>query len=230
PTHPGEDVTRTSASLIYNHDLGCDRSWQTAFVWGRNSMDDADFDSYLVESSLKQDGGWSPFFRYEWVDKSAEELVLPDPPFEHEDTFTLQQGTVGLSVDLGEKGDWQWGLGGAYVFNLSPNELDPVYGSNPDGWTVFLRAHPRRMKHDAQAGHGGHGGSSDGEHAAHMESAEDVPAGDPHAEHESAAQSTGAEQHAEHQREVEPAPAETQPEHVAEEQPAATPPAEEHDH
>jgi hypothetical protein len=169
PTHPGEDVTRTSASLVYNHDLGCDRNWQTALVWGRNSTDHADFDSYLVESSLKQDGEWSPYFRYEWVDKSAEELVLPEAQFDHNETFALQQGTVGVSVDLGNKGDWQWGLSGAYVFNLSPSALDPVYSSNPDGWNIYLRAHPRRMKHDVGGEHGGHGGEAgaEEEHDAH---------------------------------------------------------------
>jgi len=189
-SHPGEDVTRTTASLIYNHDLGCDRNWQTAFVWGRNSTGQADFDSYLVESSLKQDGGWSPYFRLEWIEKNAEELVLPDPPFDHEETFALKQGTVGFSVDLGEQGDWQWGLGGAYVFNLSPSGLDPVYGSNPDGWIVYLRAHPRRMEHGGGMDHAGemdHSGEMD--HAAGMEDSQ------PGGHMDEPAQATDAEDH-----------------------------------
>jgi hypothetical protein len=164
PLHP-EDVARTTASLVYNHNLGCGRNWQSAVVWGRNAGADDRFDSYLVESSLKQDGSWSPYFRYEWVEKSAEELVLPDPPFDHDDKFALQQGTVGLTIDLGEKGDWQWGLGGAYVFSLSPGELAQVYNSNPDGWNIYLRAHPRRMSHDEHADHGEHSGHQEYEEA-----------------------------------------------------------------
>nr|MDQ3024726.1 hypothetical protein [bacterium] len=124
-------------------------------VWGRNAGDESEFDSYLVESSLKQDGSWSPYLRYEWVEKSAEELVLPSPQFDSHDEFAIQQATVGMTIDLGDKGDWQWGLGGAYVVSLSPNSLDPVYGSNPDGWNIYLRAHPLRMKHN------GHDASSD---------------------------------------------------------------------
>jgi hypothetical protein len=131
--------------LVYNHNLGCNRNWQTAFVWGRNRITGGGtFDSYLMESSLKQDDRWSPYLRLEQVEKSGEELVLP-APFAPDASFRIRQATLGLTVDLGEEEGWQWGLGGAYIFGKSPAALDPVYGTNPNGWMVYLRGHPRKM-------------------------------------------------------------------------------------
>lgn len=147
--HPGVDVTRTTASLVYNHDLGCARNWQTAVVWGRNSLEGEDFDSYLLESGLKQDGGWSPYFRLEQVTKSADELVLPDS-FDHDERFTIRQGTFGATYDLNDGGDYLWGLGASYTFSFSPSALDLVYGADPSSWQVYLRVHPRRSGHDRE--------------------------------------------------------------------------------
>ncbi|MHB9109654.1 MAG: hypothetical protein ACYDCO_21600 [Armatimonadota bacterium] len=141
--HPG-DAHRLAASTMYNRPLGTARNFQTTLVWGRNRSGGENFDSYLLEGQLKQDGGWTPFLRYEYIRKNAEELVLPET-FDPEDRFNLQQVTLGIVRDLPSKGDYQWGIGAQGIISLLPEELTPVYGDNPTGWVIFLRVHPKRM-------------------------------------------------------------------------------------
>jgi len=142
---PGEDVWRTTASAIYNRRLNERDNFQTAFVWGRNRLEGQDTDSFLVEAQWKRDGGWTPYARYEHIQKNAEEMVVPGFPPDH--VFSLQQLTVGLAKDLCMRGGYQFGVGVQALFNIVPGELAPVYGSDPMGWVVYFRVHPQRMMH-----------------------------------------------------------------------------------
>ncbi len=145
--HPEEDVTRTTASAIYNRPLGSARNLQLTAIWGRNDFRQADLglDSYILEAHLKQDGAWTPYLRHEWIEKDAEELVLEGLFPEHQ-VFDLQQTTLGVVRDLPSRGNYQWGLGAQVFLTSVPEELKPVYGDNPTGWFLFLRVHPRRME------------------------------------------------------------------------------------
>ncbi|MHB9025857.1 MAG: hypothetical protein ACYC7E_17090 [Armatimonadota bacterium] len=151
--HPDEDAHRSSVSVIYNRPLGATRNFQTTLLWGNNNIDGLSLDSYLVEAQLKQDGGWTPYLRYEYIRKNAEELVL-SPPFPGDQVFNLQQATIGVSRDLPSRGDYQWGLGAQWIVSFTPAALEPIYGNNPTGWLVYLRVHPKRMAHGEM--HQGH--------------------------------------------------------------------------
>ncbi len=144
--HPDEDTHRASASATYNRSLGPSRNLESTFVWGRNVINGNTLDSFLIEAQLKKDGGWTPYARYEWVQKNAEELVLADT-FAPDKAFDLQQITLGVVRDLPLKGSFQWGIGIQANLNIVPNELVSVYGDNPTGWFVYLRVHPKRMSH-----------------------------------------------------------------------------------
>jgi hypothetical protein len=144
--HPEADAHRTTLSATYNRPLSTRRNLQSTFVWGRNNVNGLDLDSFLLEGQVKTDGGWSYFARYEWIEKDAEELVLP-PSFPEDQVFDLQQITLGTVRDLPSRGDFQWGIGLQVNFNLTPDALAPVYGRDPTGWLLFLRIHPKRMAH-----------------------------------------------------------------------------------
>ena len=104
---------------------------------------------------MKQDGGWTPYLRYEYIRKDAEELVLA-PPFPEDRVFNLQQATLGVSRDLPIRGDYQWGIGAQCVVSLTPDALEPFYGSSPTGWLVYLRLHPRRTADEQRQAHPAH--------------------------------------------------------------------------
>ena len=143
--HPGEDAWRTTASVIYNRALGERRNLQVSAVWGRNRIGGQDNDSILLDVHRKRDGGWSPYARYEFIQKNAEELVVPG--FEDDRQFNLNQLTLGVARDLPLRGDYQWGIGAQALFNFVPEALRPVYGDDPMGWVIYVRVHPRRMEH-----------------------------------------------------------------------------------
>ncbi|MHB9133233.1 MAG: hypothetical protein ACYDBB_19360 [Armatimonadota bacterium] len=143
--HPEDDAHRTEISAIYNRPLSAARNFQTTLLWGRNAIDGLDLDSYLVEAQLKQDGGWTPYLRVEYIRKNAEELVL-SPPFPEDQVFNLRQMTIGASRDLPIRGDYQWGIGAQWIVSFTPDALEPIYGKNPTGWLFYIRVHPGRME------------------------------------------------------------------------------------
>lgn len=143
---PDEDIHRTSASVTYNRPLGPRRNFQTTFVWARNRVSGLNLDSYLVEAQLRHDRGWTPFFRYELVRKNAHELVLPST-FTSDQAFDLRQTTLGVTRQIFTTGGLSWALGGEILLNTVPAGLRSVYGDDPTGWLLFIRAHPTRMSH-----------------------------------------------------------------------------------
>lgn len=161
--HPEEDTRRTTASAVYNRPLGASRNLQAALVWGRNRTAGRDYDSILLEVQRKRDGGWTPYARYEYVEKSAEELVVPGFPGDR--AFHLNQLTVGVSRDLRTRGDLQWGVGAQALFSFVPDELKSTYGDDPVGWILYLRVHPKRMEHAGRGAMGSMTGTPP--HSAH---------------------------------------------------------------
>lgn len=142
--HPDENVHRTTASAIYNRPLSGPRNFQGSLVWGRNRLSGENGDSYLLDLHRKRDGGWSPYLRYEYAQKTAEELVLP-ATFDPHREFNLQQLTLGVARDLPLRGDYQWGVGLQGILNFVPDALQPVYGNDPTGWLIYVRVHPKQM-------------------------------------------------------------------------------------
>jgi len=157
-SHPDHDAYRTTASAVWVRPLAGGRSLDASLVWGRNRFEHADLDSWLFETEWSHEDALTPFARFEYVEKSAEELVLP-PSYDPERVFPLRQVTLGGVIGLPVKGSMSWGIGAQGVLSLTPRDLEPVYGSDPGGWAVFLRVRPRAAGH---AAHGGHGGSQHG--------------------------------------------------------------------
>ena len=144
--HPGEDAWRSTASLVWVHPSGERRSFDIALVAGRNRVHRESLDSWLVEGEWDGEDGFIPFARVEYVEKTAEELVLA-APFDPARVFPLRQATLGLIYNLPLHGALSWGIGGQLVASAPGRDLRPVYGSDPGGWSAFLRIRPRAMRH-----------------------------------------------------------------------------------
>lgn len=140
--HPEHDSWRTTASAVWVRSLGPDRTVDATILWGRNRTDRQDLDSWLLEGEWSNERGLTPFARFEYVEKNAEELVLPTG-FAPDRIFALRQATIGGVYTLPLKGTLSWGLGMQAIVSLVPHDLESVYGSNPGGWSAFIRARPR---------------------------------------------------------------------------------------
>jgi hypothetical protein len=152
---PTESMHRVTASVLHGTRLGSDGQWASAFIWGANkqSTQPGWSNGFLAESEAILDKHNTLFGRSEFVQKSAEELVVNSP-------IVTKNGTVlpgfpaGRRFDMGslqlgyirELATTHWatiGLGAAGTLNFVPASLEPYYGSRtPTGVFVFLRLRP----------------------------------------------------------------------------------------
>lgn len=159
--HPEESLHRATASVLYSHG-GEGTQWATAAVWGMNAPighEDAEEEhqsthAFLLETSLTE-GSSTVLGRLEYVEKSAEELVVPPSSgVLPERVFGVVSFSLGYVHDLGRFVGLSGGLGALGTVNLLDEALEPFYGSRrPVGGAVFLRVRPARgeaepMTHD----------------------------------------------------------------------------------
>lgn len=144
--HGDHDAWRTTASAVWVRPLTNGRSLDASLIWGRNRVDRRDLDSWLLEGEWDGDAGVVPFARLEYVEKTAEELVLP-ASFDPERVFPLRQATLGAIVALPIGGPLSFGIGAQGVASFPGRGLEEVYGENPGGWSAFLRVRPRAAVH-----------------------------------------------------------------------------------
>src|SRR5216117_3572360 len=164
--HPDESLHRIGASALTTQPVGTGGvTWSSALIYGANAQIGTGrlSSSVLVESTLDLDGTNSLFGRVEYVQKSAEELVISSvPPTTQYNVGALALGylrTVGTVAGLAA------GVGVRGSVNLVPAGLNAVYGSRtPAGVAIYLRLQPvgsreGGMKMDGMPGM--HGGSHD---------------------------------------------------------------------
>lgn len=139
---------RQTASVEYNR--GCSQGgWATTLLWGRvhKIATDTTLNSYLLESTLNFQRRNYAFTRLELVDKDElfpQALVHP--------AYRIGAYTFGGTRDLIQNRAWQVGLGADVTFYSMPGLLDPVYGTLPVSFQIFLRMRPG--KPEVQHPHG----------------------------------------------------------------------------
>ncbi len=139
---PEEDVLRTTASAIHSLPLGNDSYLASVLVWGYNDAGGHHKEhSVLAEGSL-QKGRWATYGRFEWVQKSSEELGLAQ--FEDE-IFDVNSVTLGANYQLNLFRSFNTTVGGQLTLNAFGSSLEPVYGTNPLSGQVYLRVMPPRV-------------------------------------------------------------------------------------
>jgi hypothetical protein len=144
--HPDEDVNRTTASVNHAMPLRGENKFLTsAVVWGYNdSGGNHKENSLTLESNLQLDR-FAIYGRYEFVEKSAEELVLEDS-FDHDTKFNVNALTIGLNYTLLRQLRANFSLGMQGTVYSFPSSLYPIYGKNPLSAEVYLRVSPTLMK------------------------------------------------------------------------------------
>jgi hypothetical protein len=151
--HPDESMHRITASVLHGAKLGADGQWSSAFVWGANKHAGQSGMTHgvLAESEAVIDQSNTIFGRAEYVQKSAQDLVLdvalPPPPagstFPSDRIFNVSALSAGY---IREVGRWRWatiGVGAQGTLNVVPSALENAYGSRtPLGGLVFVRLRP----------------------------------------------------------------------------------------
>jgi hypothetical protein len=149
--HPGEDVRRMTASIMYNRPLA-HGNWASLLLWGRNSDLNGNglFNGYLAESTLHfldRNNVWS---RAENVDRSRE-LLLGSAlqPLNAPETFLarVQAYTVGYDREFSWLPQVSTAVGGQITFYGKPAFLNSIYGAHPVGVLLFLRFRPTGSMH-----------------------------------------------------------------------------------
>jgi hypothetical protein len=137
-------IRRTTASALYQKLWGDRRSFAGAFVWGRNSSDQGNGNSFLFEGNYEFHKN-SVFGRLEQVQKNAHELVLDEP--HPAGNLWVGAYSIGYVRDVVQGKGLDVGLGGMTTVNTNPSSISSFYGGTTHGgWQMFIRLRPSRMK------------------------------------------------------------------------------------
>lgn len=153
--NPTESMHRITASVLHGAALGSDGQIASAFIWAANKHSSLPglSHSFLAESEAILDKKHTLFGRAEFVQKSAEELVVANPAltskgvllpgFPATQHFNVSTAQLGYIRELARIRWATIGLGAAGTLNFVPAPLEPYYGSRtPIGMFVFLRLRP----------------------------------------------------------------------------------------
>ena len=138
---PNVDITRTTASVLYSkHFTGLKAYLDGALVWGLNSPNTGeDENSLLLEGNLQFKKG-AVYSRYEFIQKSAEELDLFN---EFGNTrFNINAISVGYNHILLPGQSFDLSGGTKATLNVSDKKLYSLYGKTPVGFEVYLQLRP----------------------------------------------------------------------------------------
>ena len=150
-THPGEDVRRMTASVMYSRPMARG-NWATTLLWGRNSDLNGHgvFNGYLAESTLHFLDRNNVWARVENVDRTSDLLLggAPEPPNAPERFLArVQAYTAGYDREFSWVRHVSTALGGQVTFYGKPGFLTSIYGAHPVGILLFVRFRPASHMH-----------------------------------------------------------------------------------
>jgi hypothetical protein len=144
--HPDEDVNRTTASAIYSLPLKNDRWINVSSVYGLNKIKSHHGEnSFLLEASWKMKN-LALYSKYEYVEKSVEELSLDENVFGSDGLFPVNAFTLGLNYDVLHIDKINIAAGGQFSYYHADKKLNSLYGKDPMAFEVYLRIYPSLMK------------------------------------------------------------------------------------
>jgi hypothetical protein len=146
PLDPEEDVWRSTASVLHSLPLsGEEASLTSALIWGYNDSGEHHKEHSLTLESNLQMERFAFYGRYEWIQKSAEELLLGEQ-FDEDQIFNINALTIGANYRLFTSFGTNFSAGLQGSVFLTDSILHPVYGKNPFSAQVYLRISPGVMK------------------------------------------------------------------------------------
>ena len=144
--HPEEDVQRTTASTIYSRTLDNNSILNATILWGLNKTP-----GHNGENALLAEISWrlkklALHTRYEWVEKSSEELNLDELLYGHGALFPVNAITIGFNYDLLNIQQTKLAIGAQVSSYYAAARLNSLYGINPMAAEIYLRLYPAKMR------------------------------------------------------------------------------------
>jgi hypothetical protein len=142
---PGVDVTRTTASALFTHVISKTNHFSGAAIWGLNDKgEDHTEHSILVEGNYQVNKN-AIFSRYEFVQKSSEEIGLENdlgPSKENVHAFSL-----GYNRIIWKNAAIDFVAGAKATLNVPSEALKTYYGNVPFGLQVYFQLRPSIHAH-----------------------------------------------------------------------------------
>lgn len=143
--HPTEDINRTTASAIFSKELTSSSTFNSTLLWGLNKTAGHMGEHAILFETQWRKNKFALHGRYEWVQKSTEELDLDEAVYGHDMVFPVNALTVGFNYDLLELGHSRLAVGSQLTLYHAPKILDGLYGKNPLSAEIYLRFYPSQM-------------------------------------------------------------------------------------
>jgi hypothetical protein len=140
---PEEDVRRTTASAIFSKRLKEESFINATALWGLNRSHSNEH-AALLEAVLVI-SRFAFYGRYEYVEKSIDELNLETNGFTHDAIFPINAFTLGSSYDILRTKAGRIALGAQASVYSADSRLDNLYGKNPVSAEIFVRIYPPAM-------------------------------------------------------------------------------------
>lgn len=144
--HPGEDVRRTTASVTYSKPVFLNNFFNATALWGVNKKEHGQSEHAVLVEGAYTERKWNIYTRYEWVQKSSEELQLDETVYGHHTLYPVHAFTAGASYDLFNIGHTRVAAGGHFTFYNPDEKLAGLYGQNPIAGQLYLRFYPGLMR------------------------------------------------------------------------------------
>jgi hypothetical protein len=143
-SEPGVDVVRTTASVLFSKKKS-EGNYDAALVWGYNNKNDGHKEHSLLLEDNHHFKKNTVYSRYEFVQKSSEELDLLSELGDVE--FNIHAFTMGYNhlIFAARFFDFLGGFQG--TINFSPKKLQNIYGKNPLAVEVYLQMRPKLHYH-----------------------------------------------------------------------------------
>jgi hypothetical protein len=145
--HPDEDIYRTTASASNSTVLGAEQFLNITALWGMNKQKDHDGENAALLEAAYRMKRLVTYMRYEWVQKSVEELNLDESVYGHDVLFPVNAFTLGAGYDLLRLKNVRSSLGTQFSVYHADEKLNSLYGKNPLAWEIYLRFYPALMEH-----------------------------------------------------------------------------------
>lgn len=141
---PKQNVKRTTASIIHHLPFTKENHYlSSAIIWGHNQSDHEE-NSFLLESNLQLDKT-AIYTRFEWIEKSAEELDLSFFNNGNKSIFNVQAITLGLNRIFLRKVGFNFAIGAQGSLFVADERLNSLYGQYPMSAEVYIRLYPDVM-------------------------------------------------------------------------------------
>jgi len=142
---PDEDITRTTASVLFVKKLNMDKHFSAAAIWGLNDNGiDHKENSFLIEGNYQCIKN-AFYGRYEYIQKSKEELDLDNGY--PETNFNIHALTAGYNRQVVSLKNIAVIAGTQFTLYGVAKELQSLYGKTPVGFELYLQLRPSLHKH-----------------------------------------------------------------------------------